>query len=103
MSLKTAAATLAAFIEDATEVSPMEVQPLPPEPVSEAQVEELAQVVLNYVLHSAEDNDTPEMIGEALVVGAAAAAEDAGVDAALVMETAVDHLDRMLKAAKRLL
>jgi hypothetical protein len=93
MSLKTIANDLGAFLEEAAPA---------PEPLTEAQLTQLGSTVVNFVMSQIDSEDSPELVGEAVVVGARALAEDAGRPQEEIVESAISVLERMSEAARRL-
>jgi hypothetical protein len=90
VSLKTIADDLTEFLEDTAP------------PLTEHQLDQLGRTVVNYVMSQIDSDDSPEIVGEAVVIGARALAEDAGRPCEEIVEQAILTLERMAEAARRL-
>lgn len=93
MSLKDIANDLTSFLQESA--------PTPAEPVTEAEYESLGRSVVNYVMSQVEGDD-PEVIGEAMVIGAHAAAQDANVSADETLEATIRAVEEMAEAMRRM-
>jgi hypothetical protein len=69
-------------------------------PANPALASDLARAVFGYVVSEAAETDTPETLGEALMVGAGAAAKDAGLDQTVTEEALFAFLESVLSAAR---
>lgn len=96
MSLKDIANDLDSFLSET--VQPSSSKGI----VTEADYDQLGRSVVNYVLSQVDEGDSPEVIGEAMVVGAQAAAHDAVVSADEVIESTVRVIERMGEAMRRM-
>jgi hypothetical protein len=94
VSLKDIATDLSAFLQES---APAPVEDV----VTEAEFNQLGRAVVDLVLARA-DGHEPEAIGEAMVIGAHAAAEDAGVSADDTLEATVRVVERMAEAMRRM-
>jgi hypothetical protein len=70
--------------------------------VTEAEYSQLGRSVVNYVLSQADSDDSPEIIGEAMVVGAQAAASDTEVGADEAVEATIRVIERMAESMRRM-
>jgi hypothetical protein len=94
MSLKDIANDLIQLVEEATP---------PPEPMTEEQLSLLGRTVVHYVMSQIDSDDAADTVGEAMVVGARALAEDSGVPGDVLAQQVVQTLDAMAEAARALL
>ena len=69
--------------------------------VTEEEYSQLGRSVVNYVLSQADTDDSPEIIGEAMVVGAQAAASDTSVGSDEAVEATIRVIERMAEAMRR--
>ena len=93
MSLKTIATDLDEFLEEAAP---------PLEPLTEQQLDQLGRTVISYVMSQIDSDDSPEVVGEAMVIAGTALAADAGRPCEEIVEQVILTLERMTNAARSL-
>jgi len=92
VSLKDIANDLSVFLSESGSARPV---------VTEAEYAQLGCSVVNYVLSQSDADDSPEVIGEAMIIGAQAAASDTSVDSDEAVEATIRVIERMAEAMRR--
>ena len=96
VNLKDIASDLNSFLEETVKPSS------PRSIVTEDDYAALGRATVNYVLSQVDGGDSPEVIGEAMVIGAQAAAQDSKVGADETVEAAVRVIERMAESMRRM-
>jgi hypothetical protein len=99
-NLHNIASDLAAFLTQVAERSPIKVEVATAKPTTVLSDETLARAVFDYVCSQLKEDDPPEVIGEALVIGANALARDAQLSGDRLTEEMIDLLERIVEAAR---